>query len=328
MASEALALLSTAASMSGLHGADAIAESAEDAAAGVGSRSGLGELSEANYGRDQAQVGPALASLEAPSAAPKPPAQDPTVADTEVWARQELTTNAEYAQFILDADAKGFVHWTAAASKGQVESLAMGVKVAQADPRQKNILGGLRIVHDLIVHKVGKWVSDPATRKGTVAVGSFLRSTDPHGTGRMIDINEFDWTGKDGPAQVAEALTALTPGNYGIGLPFQGEFFPRDEWFETRAVKAKADAKGGNPAPITEASLVKWTIYLYTATWNPHKTKGDKGKPGWETAKASGRAVDHLKSDLLKKEIANLNKVGYTIYVFPDNDNHIHIQTK
>jgi hypothetical protein len=241
---------------------------------------------------------------------------------------EELTTNAAHAQFILDADAKGFVHWTVAASKGQVESLAQGMKTEEADPLQKKILGGLKIIHDLIAQKARKWIGDPTKPKETVAVGSFLRSKDAHGTGRMIDINEFDWVGKDGPVQVAAALAALTPGSYGIGLPFQGEFFPRNEWFVTRATKAKADAKGGDPAPIAVPSLVKWTTHLYTATWNRRKTEGTKDKPGWDMTRATGRAVDYLKSESLKKEIANLNKRGYTIYVFPDNDNHIHIQTK
>ena len=323
-ASEALTLLSTAASNPALRSADATAGGAADGGAGIESISGPGSASGGYGDRDRVPGGPG----QAPSPEPEPPAEDPAVAAVRAWMAEQPTTNAAYAQFVLDADAEGFVHWTAAASKGQVESLAKGEQVAQADPLQKKILGGLKIIHDLIAQKVGKWIGNPAKPKETVAIGSFLRTTDPHGTGRMIDINEFDWTGKDGPDQVAEALAALTPGNYGIGLPFQGEFFPHDEWFETSATKAGAAAKGGDPAPITAPSLVKWTTYLYTATWNPRKKEGTKDRPGWDMAKASGRAVDHLKSDSLKRKIANLNKAGYTIYVFPDNNNHIHIQTK
>ena len=42
--------------------------------------------------------------------------------------------------------------------------------------------------------------------------------------------------------------------------------------------------------------------------------------------KAGGQAIDRLKSATLKAAIAELNGKGYKIYVFPDNDNHIHIQ--
>lgn len=328
-ASEALTLLSIAVSDPALRSADAPAEGAADGGASSERISGRERPSSGDAGgRDRAPGASAQVPVQAPSPAPEPPAEDPAVAEVRMWMAEEPTTNAAYAQFVLEAEAKGFVHWTAAASKGQVESLAKGEQVAQAHPLQAKILGGLKIVHDLITQKAGKWIGNPAQPKQTVAIGSFLRTTDPHGTGRMIDINEFDWAGKDGPDQVAEALAALTPGNYGIGLPFQGEFFSRDEWFETRATKAKAAAGVGDPAPITVPSLVKWTTHLYTATWNPHKAEGARYRPGWDMAKASGRAVDHLKSDSLKKKIANLNKTGYTIYVFPDNNNHIHIQTK
>jgi hypothetical protein len=36
--------------------------------------------------------------------------------------------------------------------------------------------------------------------------------------------------------------------------------------------------------------------------------------------------VTRLKSADLKEAIKDLNADGYSIYVFPDNDNHIHIQ--
>jgi len=46
----------------------------------------------------------------------------------------------------------------------------------------------------------------------------------------------------------------------------------------------------------------------------------------WEDKKAGGQAIDRLKSSTLKAAISELNGKGYKIYVFPDNDNHIHIQ--
>jgi hypothetical protein len=64
---------------------------------------------------------------------------------------------------------------------------------------------------------------------------------------------------------------------------------------------------------------VRWVGDTYTATW-------DAAKPGWVPASAGGSAFDHLKSADLTKAIRDLNHAGYGIYVFPDNDNHIHVQ--
>jgi hypothetical protein len=206
-----------------------------------------------------------------------------------------------------------------------MQDLAADKKVKQADPKKKTTLGALFTLRALVGAKAKKWSADTAKAKETVAIGSFLRD-DAHGSGGSIDINKFDWTGADGPKQVSEALQALPAGKYGIGLPFQGEFFPIDEWFDVLAKKAVDDAKGGDPAPITSPSLRKFVTGRYTATWNKDKTnkKGDPA-PDWDFA-ASGSAVTRLKSADLKKAIKDLNANGYSIYVFPDNNNHIHIQ--
>jgi hypothetical protein len=311
---------------------EAVAEVVEGAVEGVESMvSAIGRFfgfGDAEQAQSPAGGGPTTTTT--PTTTPTPaPAEDPAVTTVKDWSAKALTTNAEYAQWILDADTHGFVHWTGKDSKSQMEKLAKGEKVASADPKQAKILGGIAIIRDLIRAKTGKWIGDPTKEKGTVAIGSFLRSTDAHGSGRMIDINELDWNGKDGPTQVADALGALTPGKYGIGMPFQGEFFPRDQWLVTRQTKAKAAAKDKDPDPVTDPSLVKWTNRLSTATWNPDK-KNDKGDPapGWDAKGAGGSAFDHIKSAELKKAIKDLNAdKGFEIYVFPDNDNHIHIQS-
>jgi hypothetical protein len=46
----------------------------------------------------------------------------------------------------------------------------------------------------------------------------------------------------------------------------------------------------------------------------------------WVETKASGQAISRLRSATLKAAITELNGAGYSIHVFPDNDNHIHIQ--
>jgi hypothetical protein len=193
----------------------------------------------------------------------------------------------------------------------QMEDLAAGKTVKGTDPTKPAILGSLKTIKTLTGARVTKWRADETKPKDPLSVGSFLRGPGAHG-GRAIDINGFDWTGANGPAQVEEALRALPADSYGIGLPFQGQFFPRNEWLKERKAAA-----GDPPKDITEPSLEKFVGTRYTSTF----------KDGaWEDKKAGGQAIDRLKSSTLKAAIADLNGKGYKIYVFPDNDNHIHIQ--
>jgi hypothetical protein len=249
----------------------------------------------------------ALADVPEPPGAPPPaPAQADPV---DEWLARKVATNAEYAKWISDGVTHGFVVWTGRDSEAQLKKLGDNQKVGSTDPAQAEILGGLKTIRALVLGKAVKWTADRSKPKETVGVGSFIRGQSPH-DGRAIDVNGLDWTGAKGPAQVEEALRALPAGSYGIGLPFQGQFFPRDEWLDERK---KADP----PADITSPSLVKWVGTRYTSTYKDGR---------WEDRKAGGQAVDRLKSATLKAAIAELNGKGYSIYVFPDNDNHIHIQ--
>jgi hypothetical protein len=199
-----------------------------------------------------------------------------------------------------------------------MRKLAANEKVGTTDPKQAEILGALKTITALVKGKVGKWEVDKAKGKEKVGVGSFLRRDGGPHDGRAIDINGLDWTGANGPAQVEEALRALPAGTYGIGLPFQGQFFPKDEFLEERQKAAVAAAgAGGTPAAITQPSLDKWVGTRFTAEF----------KDGaWVKTKTTGQAFDRLKSSTLKTAITELNGKGYKIYVFPDNDRHIHIQ--
>jgi hypothetical protein len=256
---------------------------------------------------------PELADQADQTAAPQ--AQSDPVAD---WMAKAPATNAEYAQWIVDGVTHGFVLWTGKDSKAQMEKLAANEKVGSTDPSKADILGGLKTIRALVSAKATKWTGDKTKPKETVGVGSFIRGASPH-DGRAIDINKLDWTGANGPVQVEEALRALPAGSYGIGLPFQGEFFPKDEWLDVRKKAAEAAAgEGGTPAAITQASLQKWVGTRYTATFADGK---------WVDAKTTGQAIDRLKSATLKAVITELNGKGYKIYVFPDNDGHIHIQS-
>src|SRR3954470_24172556 len=174
---------------------------------------------------------PAEAAQTATPPAPAPPVAADPIAD---WSARAPATNAEYAQWIIDGVPLGFVMWSPGmGAQKQMEDLAAGKKVKGTDPAKPAILGGLKTIKTLVGARVTKWRGDETKPKDPLSVGSFLRGPGAHG-GRAIDINGFDWTGANGPAQVQEALRALPTGAYGIGLPFQGQFFPRAEWLDER----------------------------------------------------------------------------------------------
>ena len=258
--------------------------------------------------------------LGLPASAPAAPATPPPAADKAVtdWQARKLATNADYARWILDGEPLGFVTFTAhMGAKAQVTDLAAGKKVSGVDPGQAAILGGLTTIHDLVGARVTRWVADPAKDKSPLMVGSFIRASGHRG--QAIDLNGLDFAGAGGPAQVAALLHDLPKGKYGIGLPFQGQFFPAGRELAARMRAAEAKAGDGVPEPIADASLQRFVTDTYTATWNADKH-------AWDIASAGGRAADYLKSSDLKKAIHDLNADGYSIYVFPDNDSHIHIQ--
>jgi hypothetical protein len=234
------------------------------------------------------------------------------------WHARPLTTNAEHAQWILDGEGLGFVTFTAGmGAKAQMADLAAGKKVSGVDPGGA-LLGALFTIHAVVDGRAARWLADPTQAKVALMVGSFIRTSGHRG--ESIDVNGLDWTGKAGPGQVAALLRELPKGSYGIGLPFQGDFFPAELELAARMRAAQAKAgDGGTPDPITTASLQRWVTGTYTAAWNA-------AKPGWDIATAGGSAVSYLRSADLKKAIHDLNAAGYGIYVFPDNDNHIHVQ--
>ena len=168
--------------------------------------------------------------------------------DIAKWQARKPATNLEYAQWILDAEAHGFVKFlNPKRSKVQLESLRDGKPVVGADPADQEIIGGLVISHALIAERATRWAADTSKPKEPFQMGDYIRKEKGgHSTGERVDIGGFDWTGSKGPDQIVTALKALPPDKYGIGLPFQGEFFPRDQWFNPQAKQAVADAEKAN----------------------------------------------------------------------------------
>ena len=255
---------------------------------------------------------------------------DPVPADLKAWHERKLTTNPEYAQWILDAETQGFVRFPKR-TRDQLEDLKDSKKVVRADPASTDVIGGLEISHALIDERATRWIGDPTKAKDPFVINDYIRNEKGgHGSGERLDVGGFDWTGSKGPDQVVNALKTLPAGKYGIGLPFQGEFFPLPDWFGPQAEKAVADAQAASKttAEITTPLLVKGNTQRITGAWSADsKTAANWDVPaGWTTKTVGPSAVSSLKSATLKKEIKDLNAAGYDIYVFPDNNSHIHIQ--
>ena len=178
------------------------------------------------------------------------------------------------------------------------------------------------ILESLLRGHARRWIGDPSQDKTALQAGDLLRNLtdvgfpDPH-AGASADLyRDFDWNGANGPAQVLQALGDLPAGNYRIGLPFQGEFFPAERYLATRQAAAiRAAGPGGTPAAITQPSMIKFQNDLYTSTWNPTKTRRDGGLGGYDdtpTGRQHG-GVAELRSADLRRGIADLATRGIRI---------------
>jgi len=83
-------------------------------------------------------------------------------------------------------------------------------------------------------------------------------------------------------------------------------------------------AEKSKPAPAdVSGGLVRFTVHLYKASYDA-KTKA-YGKPAMETADA---AYTLLKSEALKAQLKAMRTAGTTLMIFPDNNNHLHVDQR
>lgn len=264
------------------------------------------------------------------------------------WFGEQPSTNATIADWLLRGKGYGFLVFTSdeAFYERQIRDIsrrgtsvnvrttvggARGTLPIDPDGR----LGVMTILEALLRGHARRWIADPSQKKTALEAGDLLRDLkgldfpDPH-AGASADLYQgFDWTGARGPAQVLQALGDLPAGNYRIGLPFQGQFFPVDRFLATRQEAAiRAAGPGGTPAPITQPSMIKFKNNLYTSTWNPTKRKNDGTVGGYDDTPTGTQhgGVAELRSADLRRGIADLAAQGINItVVFADNNNHIHI---
>ena len=254
-----------------------------------------------------------------PTAADAGVKQDPA-ADAKALLEEVLKTNKDYAAWVLKAHDQGFVTFSSGmGTEDQLKKLKDGTKIGSVDPGQSDVLGSLEIMHEIAKGPIGRWVAKPDGAKPTITVGSMVRSGEsagPHGKGAAIDVNQGDFDGNAN--DVITVLGDLDKGSYGIGLPFQGDFFPADKNIATLEAD---EAKKPAPGEISGA-LKKFTQHTYKATYDA------KTKAWTETIDGAGGASALLKSDDLKKQLKKMRDAGSTLMIFPDNDNHLHLDSR
>jgi hypothetical protein len=251
--------------------------------------------------------------------------------DISWWLAQKPATTQEIAQWLLTGEKHGFITFRED-QRPQIVALADGkseVRVAVGDGKSMGMhtvnttkaLGVLVILKGLTQARADRWTADPSNPKSPVQTGDLIRNlttkiTDAHAGGASADLfRDFDWEKPNGPAQVGEVLQDLPPGTYTIGLPMQGDFFPKDEWL---ANTQKTALKNGDKQ--TPPSLIYWQTVFWKSTYAP-----EKGDYPWDDQPAGGLVAGRLKSGALKAAIDALKAKGTTLHVMPDYDNHIHI---
>ncbi len=258
-----------------------------------------------------------------PAVAPAAEAQkaDPA-AQAQALLAEAPATSKDYAAWVLKAHDQGFVKFKARA-KEDLEGLKGGQKVGKADPLGDDIIPSLLVMRDIVKGPAQRWVDAGAKGdKPSVTLGSYITANGggtrdaPHGTGKAIDVNDLDVAAT--VANVIAILGDLSAGAYGLGMPFQGDFFDSADDIEQ---KKKAEEAKPEPGPVTNC-VKKFTSHIYQATW-------DKEKKTWhETIEQAGQAYTLLQSDKLKDALKTMRKAGTTLTIFPDNPNHLHVDKR
>ena len=273
------------------------------------------------------------------------PSQQPAPANAAIaaWVDRPLTTNPEYATWILEAGKHGFATfgWN---SKEQLQTYAAGKKhsmtgTVKIGGQDRTELGGsvdgsatasllpvLETTWGIIHARASRWLQSGGA-KVPPNIGWLARNwgKDAHTTGKSLDASGgIDFGNPAAGAQVVQVLKDLPPAKYLIGLPYQAPFFDvmDSRLHYTNAAEGAVKGTDTPPAAVTTPGLEMYRTTLVTATWNPAKRNPDTGN--WELQDAKALAVTKIKDADVRKALAGIG--GSTFAVFPDHPSHIHIQ--
>ncbi len=258
-------------------------------------------------------------------------------AQITAWLAESPSGTAAVAGWLLAAQRLGFLTMSSNFYQQQLVDLHAGSPTIRVLVSLKGEVGRVPVAKDLpaltilaglVKARAQRWVASPTGKKDPVQCGDLFRNLqdvgipDAHRAASTDLFAGFNWTGPDGPKQVMQVLSDLPKGSYRIGLPFQGEFFPSEDYLANRQqMHVAAAGPGGTPKDITQPMLVRFTTQTYTSRW-----AGAPPKYPWKDAPAGAvDLVTRLRSAALRERIATLRGQGTSIGVFPDNDNHIHV---
>jgi hypothetical protein len=269
----------------------------------------------------------------------------PTDWDTRAGAMELVEAQPflaqERAEWILKAYHHGFVQFENS-GLADLERLAAGDQAGHIESTESDVEAPiLRIMCHLVGAPIARWIDGGTLgAKPTLTIGSFAtwwsqqrgQARDGnHGHGRAIDLNDLGFTGDT--AGVDQVLADLPQGKYGLGVPFQGDYFEGDD----KLSNMKAAVEAQNPAPAPNQAQgpqiqVGEGLKVHTSrVFTSQATLGvQNGQPGWvwNDSHVAGKAEDFLVSDTLLNTIETMRDAGSSVYVFPDFNNHLHIQTK
>lgn len=306
-----------------------------------------------------------------PTKSPEVPAAAKTPLEQAAALLQRApATVKERAAWILQAADQGFVSFNTPSARANLEGVRDGDKVGDLDPKMAGYDVPILVVElGLAQTVVRRWVAAKgAGAKPSIEFGSMIRPMaggGPHGKGKAIDINALRMAASvDATVLVLNDLDSAIHKAYGLGLPFQGEFFDKADELATKKAAAERSAAavvplavGGSTdagtqalekvapasttadagikpadhapaAPLTIKDAVqKFESRLIEST----ATIGPAGKWIWKDGTQDAEwngAYKRLKSQKLKDALAVRSKDGFHFDIFPDNDDHLHLDAR
>jgi hypothetical protein len=310
----------------------------------------------------RAPAPPASTPVAAPAAAPAavPPETKPQtpLEQAQALVQESPAAIKDRAAWILKAADQGFVTFNTNKAKANLEDVRDEKKVENLDPKATGYdVPILEVEVGLAKDVAQRWIDAKGVgAKPSIQFGSMIRSgsTDPHGKGKAIDINGLGMTASvDATVMILDDLDKSIHTSYGLGFPFQGDFFDPADNLEKKKhdaessapplEKPKVEASGGTAsttdatakpaekkaeqavtASVTDA-VQKFAAHIYQSSG----TRGADGKWSWkDTIQEAGGAYKKLKSQTLKDTLASRRKDGLSFMIFPDNDNHLHLDVR
>ena len=253
-----------------------------------------------------------------------------TVEQAQALLELNPTTDQARAQWLLDAAAQDFVTlMDSRHTRANLEEIAANRRptsqVHEGDP-----VAALDQMTAIVRGRMQRWVAAGGGAYDSPLYGSMThlhptheRTGDRHGLGEAIDIG-INANSPRGVNGAASALDDLTPGTYGVGMPFQGEFFNPQHQLSRQRQLAEAAA---TPS-ATELSATGLELHSPQQKQS-RATKADDGSWRWGRPTGAGRsAEERLQSADVRGAIARARARGVTLSVFPDTPGHIHIDNR